>query len=86
MATGTQIDPNELAAEWVTRAMEEAELSVGDLSRKSGVTKVAINNLIKHRIKNACRFDTLVLLVYSCGLTFRDFENTFKPLQNYRKV
>lgn len=79
LATAAQIDPNELVRSWVTKAMLLADLNAAELSRKSGVPRETIDNIIHHKHKNGCRIDVVVNLLFYCGFTFQDFESVVRP-------
>lgn len=71
MASAAQIDPGEIVSEWVTEAMASANVNPAELSRRSGVPVMTIHNIIHQKQKRGCRVDILIVLIASCGLTFR---------------
>lgn len=80
MAPTTKINPKALASDWIIKAMASANLNVNELAQRSGVSRPTIYKIIQHKQKDGCRLDMLILLVHSCGLTFREFESVVKPL------
>jgi predicted transcriptional regulator len=79
-AQARQINSNKLASDWVMKAMALAALSRGEVSRRSGIPEMTIYNILHQKNKTSCRLDTLVLIITSCGFTFRDFKNIMRSL------
>lgn len=59
--------PNEIAASWLLNAMYTAQISVYELSNRTHIPKPTIYGVLRGKNKNACRFDTLYLLIQACG-------------------
>lgn len=63
------VSPNEIAASWLLQAMNEAGVSVYELASKSHIPPQTIYGILHVKSKNSCRFDTLCMLVKTCGFT-----------------